>query len=1167
MTLEKHLGLLSLSALALILGACSSGGSSSSTNAIASAVQDLGLDDEGTTTVLTFASDRGLADATTASFEADGGQTPLTVTVDVNEVTIVWDERVTPSHDVRAIGLAGVSEGFHAVTTSDPSAPTFTITAGTQNTGPGTDEIELAFDGPRVVEATAEDAGNWTLTIDGTDLDLTGSTFDFDAGTQTMTITLGPAASLHATFDLTADGVLSVADVDVDGTAVAGTATGDAVAPGLLAAEQNLTEDEFGRIVDFTFDEAMSAAFSTQLSDFGVELPAVATAVEQPAPDVLRVTFNLPIVPGVDDVTLDGLVDLHGNAFPTTVQPISQPSPVVNGYDGLPLAVTVPDAGNDFLTILTTQAFDPESAEDPARWSIAIDTVPVDLSTQTLAYDLTAKTLTIQFDFDMPNGATVDVTGVGVLEVDGQAFNDAISATSAGDATAPSAAIVTQNRNFDPSGRTLDVEFDEDLDEASAETLVNWAVSGTQVLQTADLLAGGNVVRLVFDAAVIPGDHTLSVDAIADLAGNTMPGPQLALAVGTSDSVPPDLVRASARAVEGIDDDVVLVTFDDDMLEAEVEDVGHWSFESPVGTPISLATSTADYNPATRVARLVLHGWSLRRFDDFSIGFTNVRDLGGNVIQSSQLTGDVRSETNPPELVSVALYAGVPDALNIGFSEPCAQLDDLYDATLNPDGTRYVLRAAGGAFLANAISATPINDFQDVLVQFGVVVGPTDTVDVFGVEDLAGNPLFPVLATPSVAADGTVPDLAAGLSTLTAFSGESNDVITIVFDRPMSPYGLLQTANYTISSGGNDVDLTGAELEFDGTSTVTIRLGSGPYADLQTGAAYDITVEGAWSAQGVQIAPGSTDAGLVCGGDAVAPGVLAGDARVDPAVADALIVAFTEAVDESDAEDPSHYDLNAGNLATAAELIGPRHVRVTFGVTPLAGDTLQFTATDLAGNTSTASLAVTAADTTPPLIVSVAGTLSAGWGGDTVSVIFNEPVDYATALSPGSYQIQTGATVLSLVGATFRYASATDTVTIELAGGQELVTGAALLVTVAGVADVAGNAMPASIQVGGPTSGDATDPDFDGAFVNLRADPSGTVVDVRFSEDVDETFLTTTGNWTATGTSVSAVEVLERDHCRVTLTAALGAAGTLGLTGLPDVAGNVAGALTVDPLE
>jgi len=67
---------------------------------------------------------------------------------------------------------------------------------------------------------------------------------------------------------------------------------------------------------------------------------------------------------------------------------------------------------------------------------------------------------------------------------------------------------------------------------------------------------------------------------------------------------------------------------------------------------------------------------------------------------------------------------------------------------------------------------------------------------------------------------------------------------------------------------------------------------------------------------------------------------------------------------------------------------------------------------------------------------------------------------------------------------------------------------------------------------------------------------------------VDGVFATNTSNWTASGgRSVLAVVLREKNHARVTLSAALLPTGTLQITGLLDVAGNASGAISIDPVE
>jgi hypothetical protein len=1168
MSLGKHLGFATLVISLLGAVSCSGGGSSSGANSITAALQDLDLDATGQTTVITFDSTKGLAGATVANFETDGAQSATSVVIAGDEVTIEWDARVTPSDEVRVTGLSGVDTVFHAVTTSDDDAPTFTASA-IQNAGLGGDVVEVEFSGPNVVEDTAEDAAHWTVAVDGTTLDLTGSTFDFDEGTQTLTITLGTLANVHATFTIQASDVLSVADVDADTSEVAGTATGDTTAPSLVSAEQNLTEDEFGRVVDFTFDKAMSPVFATNLSQFGA-LPDVAVSVEQPSEDVLRVTFNGPVIPGVQQVTLTDIVDLHGNAFADGAQAIAQGSAVVNAYDGTPAAVTVPNADNDYVEILTTQAFDPESAEDVTNWTLDIGGNPVDLSALTFTYDLLTKTLTIPLEQDFANGQAFTITGVGVLDVDGDAFNLADSGTVGGDAAGPTVTSVTQNRTLDASGATLDVLLTEDVEETTAETTGNWILSGAQNLLSATLLGSGDTVRLVYDAAVIPGDYTLDVAAIDDIAGNAMPAGQSALAIVGDDTTAPDLTSLAAEAVEGIENDTVSVVFDDDMIESEVELVANWTVESPVGAAIDTTGATIVYDTFTKTATMTLaNAVNLHLGDDVAVELATARDLGGNTVLATQLEDDIVAETNLPTVDTIYRSSAFPNIVVVRFSEPCTQLDDIFDAGTNPTGTRYVLRDNVGTIRTGMPTPTVVNDGLGVELAFGVVVNATDTLDILGVEDACGNPCFPALAVPTIAEDFGTPSLAIGSSTFTSVSGSRNDLITIVFDRPLSAWNLLVPQNFTITTGATTLDLSNSTFAFDGNDTVTIQLTNSTGNDLQTGGLYDIAVNGVFSAQGVQRVVDDMETNVVCAGDSSAPSVAVGKVRVDPQVADSLLVEIDEDADLASAETAANYDLNGGTLATSASLITSRTVRVTFGVQPVPGDTLAITVADLAGNSSGVIVrAVTTSDASAPLISSVAGVIRTGVGGDRVVVTFSEPLDLVTALDPANYGVLSGVTTISLVNSQFVYDGNTNAVTILLASSQALIAGAALTVTVSNVEDVSGNAMGTGVQLVGATTGDTTAPDFSEAFVNLRADDLGREVDVRFDEDVKTTFVTTPGSWTVSGgVTVTAVELLSNQHFRLTLSAALGSSSTLALTGVNDIAGNVSGAITIDPVE
>ena len=117
--------------LSLLIAGCGGGGSS--TTSLTAALQDLDLDPSGRTTVLSFTGDAGAL--ATGHMDADGGQSAQSVTVSGSSATVVWDERVSPTHQVRILGYGETPEDFVAVDTSDDSVPFFVVSSGTQNAG------------------------------------------------------------------------------------------------------------------------------------------------------------------------------------------------------------------------------------------------------------------------------------------------------------------------------------------------------------------------------------------------------------------------------------------------------------------------------------------------------------------------------------------------------------------------------------------------------------------------------------------------------------------------------------------------------------------------------------------------------------------------------------------------------------------------------------------------------------------------------------------------------------------------------------------------------------------------------------------------------------------------------------------------------------------------
>lgn len=731
----------------------------------------------------------------------------------------------------------------------------------------------------------------------------------------------------------------------------------------------------------------------------------------------------------------------------------------------------------------------------------------------------------------------------------------------------------TQDRTFDPAGRTLEVAFDRDILQADAETTAFYSVTGAIVTAATQLT--GSTVRVSVDSVVVPGDRVLTVaPGIRDTAGEVSPGAAMQ-AIDSTDTTEPDAASISGLTVSGSNNDVVTVVFTDDMVAAEVENPAHWALECPLGTPVDTAGATVTYDAANRTAALTVRASeSLETGATVSAVFNTMRDIGGNVVRTtafgtSAVVSVVTGDVTPPTLVSAAPGDGA-STLRLLFDEPVKYVETADLLVSSPtSGTRFGFRPAigpGNHFLAT--ESTVILGGLGVEVTFPVAPGAGDMATAFGLADLAGNLIEPVDFFPVVARDAVEPALFTGSTTLTAVEGENNDIVTVQFDRPMHPFGLFEDFNYGLLLGFF-VDMGGAERSWNGTDTVTFALNGDLDHNVQQGETYILAVASLLSSQGVRVGGTSQESNIVAGGDSTPASVQS--ATLDPTVAEAVVVTFSEAMDTNQMVATANYSL-PGRTVVSAVSVGPRTVRVTLDTAPLVSEVLTVTAngqTDRAGNSAaaTANVAVTAADSSGPSVAGFTAVAVPGDGDDMATVTFSELVDPAGALDPSSYSITAGGAAVDLTGASLSYASSTSTVTLRLARGVHLPFGASASVTVTGVVDTSGNAgVPAPF--GATVGGDGTGPSALTGFLDLRSSATGSMVIVGVDGDLGPS-ADQTSSWSASGgQSVLGVSRLGGGRFRVSLDGPLGAADTVTLTGAADFAGNpAAGPLVVDPVD
>ncbi len=447
-------------------------------------------------------------------------------------------------------------------------------------------------------------------------------------------------------------------------------------------------------------------------------------------------------------------------------------------------------------------------------------------------------------------------------------------------------------------------------------------------------------------------------------------------------------------------------------------------------------------------------------------------------------------------------------------------------------------------------------------------------MDVFGLTDLAGNALFPVFDQPLDVEDPSAP-VAFAAPTVLAVSGVGNDSVSIQFNVPMASWRLLDPASYSLEvTAGAPVDMTGATFEFDGNDTVTVTLADAASGDLSAASNYDVEllVNGAnplRSRQGVELAVSDLSAGIAVSGDVISGPTQAGSlAMLDPSDANSIVVVFEETVDAALALNPLGYDYNSGSVATGVVALTERAVRATFSAPVAAGVTLEIqgsVAVDTAGNQAPGTLSlVVIDDQSAPTIVSTAADIQAGFGGDIVTVRFDEELDPAAASMIANYTVSGAAGALRIGAA--RYVSNLAQVQLYV---EDMVEGEAISVSVQGIQDLAGNAPGAALTDAAVAAGDAVVPTIESMFVDRFFDPSGRTIEVLFSEPIDTQFARLPANWsTSSFVLVQEIEVLGSDHVRLFLSGALGVADTVTLAaGLEDAAGNVQASLTVDPAE
>jgi hypothetical protein len=407
------------------------------------------------------------------------------------------------SEDSAEVGLVGGSSSLSAV-------------FGERN-----DQIVVTFD--RVPAGWGiEDVDNYTLDNGGA-LDLGVASVTWNGGT-TVLIELDGAASPNLTtgdsYTLGIQNLTSAQGIVQSGPDTASVSVGgDVTAPAYEAGGVTLDPQNAGTGVLIEFSEAIDPLQAIDPLNFQIG-GSNPDSVTQLGPRTVRAILGAGVTAGTTiDVTID---DLAGNTgvLSQAVAIADSTAPLLGG---LATATMVSGVGGDFLQIDFNEPVDPTSALDSSNYSVTMDGAPLSLSSASFEYSSVGNLLTIELPdgIELQTGSTIQVTVASQRDWSGNTMSlpANINAVLGGDSTAPTIDNAFVNTRFNPFGLTIDVRFDEDVDQALAADVANWSIDSGFTVTAAETLAP-NAVRLTIDGTYTTGAE-LTLTGFADLAGNT----------------------------------------------------------------------------------------------------------------------------------------------------------------------------------------------------------------------------------------------------------------------------------------------------------------------------------------------------------------------------------------------------------------------------------------------------------------------------------------------------------------------------------------------------------------------------------------------------------------------------------------------------------------------
>ncbi len=461
---------------------------------------------------------------------------------------------------------------------------------------------------------------------------------------------------------------------------------------------------------------------------------------------------------------------------------------------------------------------------------------------------------------------------------------------------------------------TVEVIFNEKVDEATAQNVANYVIPGltvqsatvfkdTNTADGVDVYDGRKVV-LTTSAQSLGAVYELTITGVKDLAGNVITTPIKGQFAGkAADTVAPNSVSATART-----NTIVRLTFNEALDKASAETVANYVIP---GLTVSKAELKADSNGAMTIVDLTTSAQTVGSV--YKVTVTGVKDEAGNAIVapglSATFAGKAADTTAPTISSATAAYNS-----STGVTTVTVVFNEAVDKATAEDLTNYSFDKGLGYPVKAELSASDVNGKTVILTTNAQTPGTVYTLTVKNVKDLAGNAI--TSATKTFAAAGAVD---SGAPKIVSVVPVDVNTVDVTFDEPVDSTTALTAGNYEISSAtwSGVSAKTPAAAWFADTSKKVVRLQLASNADMDDSTIYTLKIKSIKDTAG-NAGPGSfgTTAGYYkqFGGTNVAnqaPRLLS----VTPLDSRNVIVNFSEAViDSDDTVNDTAFDQGATNF-------------------------------------------------------------------------------------------------------------------------------------------------------------------------------------------------------------------------------------------------------------